>query len=287
MKFSERYGYEQVRTSLQIESVDDGLRNRLWNVICIMFFHDVPKYSSANSNYLPNNNRVSRLLENLYHSYFKERTDKIPLYYMEAVKQLRDYYTTCTWHGVYDFLEFLAGYLRSNQTAQSNFVSSINEILKEEVAGYRFVGDQIVQITDEVEIVAIERALQVPDSLKSVKDHLQQALSHLADRKSPDYRNSIKESISAVEALCGIITKQPNGTLGQTLKLVDMAADLHPALKEGFNKLYGYTSDADGIRHAMMEESNLDQEDAKFMLVSCSAFVNYLIVKANKAGIAL
>jgi hypothetical protein len=28
-------------------------------------------------------------------------------------------------------------------------------------------------------------------------------------------------------------------------------------------------------------------EDAKYMLVACSAFVNYLIVKADKAGIVL
>jgi len=36
-----------------------------------------------------------------------------------------------------------------------------------------------------------------------------------------------------------------------------------------------------------MDEPNLDIEDAKFMLVSCSAFVNYLVVKAQKAGIAI
>ena len=36
-----------------------------------------------------------------------------------------------------------------------------------------------------------------------------------------------------------------------------------------------------------MDEPNLDQEDAIFMLVSCSAFTNYLIVKADKAGIEL
>ena len=37
----------------------------------------------------------------------------------------------------------------------------------------------------------------------------------------------------------------------------------------------------------MMDETNLSQEDARFMLVSCSAFTNYLIVKADKAGIDL
>jgi hypothetical protein len=62
---------------------------------------------------------------------------------------------------------------------------------------------------------------------------------------------------------------------------------LHSALKKGFSSIYGYTSDNDGIRHALTQDSNCDQEDAKYMLVSCSAFVNYLIVKATKSGISI
>ena len=33
-----------------------------------------------------------------------------------------------------------------------------------------------------------------------------------------------------------------------------------------------------------MDESSLSQEDARFMLVTCSAITNYLTVKADKAG---
>jgi hypothetical protein len=43
--------------------------------------------------------------------------------------------------------------------------------------------------------------------------------------------------------------------------------------------MYGYTSDAEGIRHALLEEPTLEQADAIFMLVTCSAFVNYLRAK--------
>jgi hypothetical protein len=46
--------------------------------------------------------------------------------------------------------------------------------------------------------------------------------------------------------------------------------------------LYGYTSDTHGIRHALKDDSQPNAEDAKFMLVSCSAFVNYLVEKAQK-----
>jgi len=100
----------------------------------------------------------------------------------------------------------------------------------------------------------------------------------------PNYRNPIKESISAVESLCNLITGRKD-TLGDALKKLEAKVVIHPALKKGFSSIYGYTSDADGIRHGLLEETNLDFEDAKFMLVSCSAFVNYLIAKSQKAGI--
>ena len=110
----------------------------------------------------------------------------------------------------------------------------------------------------------------------------------MSDRKSPDYRNSIKESISAVEAICRLITNHKKVTLGQCLKEMEGAkVMLHGALKKAFSNLYGYTSSAAGIRHALMDEPRLSFEDAKFMLVSCSAFINYLVSKAGKARITL
>jgi hypothetical protein len=110
------------------------------------------------------------------------------------------------------------------------------------------------------------------------------ALDHLSDRASPNYRDSIKESVSAVEAICSIIDGS-KATLGTALKKIKDKIGLHSALEEAFSKLYGYASNADGIRHALLDESNLDFEDAKFMLVACSGFINYLVVKGQKAGI--
>ncbi len=77
-----------------------------------------------------------------------------------------------------------------------------------------------------------------------------------------------------------IVTGQPGATLGQGLKHLEQnGVTLHSALREAFNKLYGYTNDAEGIRHALLEASTLTFDDAKFMLVCCSAFVNFLTAK--------
>ena len=60
---------------------------------------------------------------------------------------------------------------------------------------------------------------------------------------------------------------------------------LHKALRAGFIKLYGYTCDEEGIRHCIMDEPNVGLAEAKYMLVACSAFVHFLIMKADEAGI--
>jgi len=116
---------------------------------------------------------------------------------------------------------------------------------------------------------------------------LERALDLLSDKKSPDYRNSIKESISAVESICELVTDKKT-TLGQCLGEIETKiGPIHGALRRAFESLYGYTSSADGIRHALLDEPRLSFEDVKFMLVSCSAFINYLISKASKARIKI
>lgn len=106
-----------------------------------------------------------------------------------------------------------------------------------------------------------------------------------AERKKPDYENSIKESISAVEAMCCIITglDGKNATLGTTLKkLREKGVHIHSAMEKAFSSLYGYTSDEDGIRHGGIDFTNAPSEDARYMLISCSAFINYLLEKWRK-----
>ncbi|MNR54811.1 hypothetical protein D3C85_1750690 [compost metagenome] len=73
-----------------------------------------------------------------------------------------------------------------------------------------------------------------------------------------------------------IVSGNPKATLGEALKALEKTGKLHAALKDGFSKLYGYTNDESGIRHAMLDEPQLTQEDAKYFLLSCTSFVNYL-----------
>jgi hypothetical protein len=280
--FSQRRGLKPVKSVVQVDSIDIDLRNALWDVFRIFCW---PEEDEIPVRML---RATSNLCVALWHGYFKRPVDTIPNFAHSARRELREYFFGCEWYEAYDFVEFVANNFPDGST-QEQFIEECNAVLERELSAYRFVGARITEITSENEISEIEQVLDSSSLLRPVTAHMKRALDLLADRRSPDYRNSIKESISAVEAMCNLIVNSSSATLGQALNELEKkkTVPMHPALKGAFQKLYGYTSDADGIRHALLEESDLGFEDAKFMMVSCSAFINYLKMKATKARIGL
>lgn len=277
MKFSQRIGKTQIKTQLQIESMDQELKNSLWSV-CQMFFLNTIK-----SKYRISESLFDRFFKSLWFNFFKLPLDNLDDISLNTYERIRKWFFEWEWYKVYDFIEFVSQ--SDSLINKKDFREKCNNILEREFSGYRFVGDIIVPITNENELKEIEEAIDNAQKTKlsGVNEHLKSALAKLSDRKVPDYRNSIKESISAVESISIIISGDEKATLGKALKIIKNTIGLHSALEEGFSKLYGYTSDTGGIRHAMLDENTCDFEDAKYMLVSCSAFINYLIMKATKA----
>src|SRR5215475_4712411 len=107
-RFSQRYGYVAVRSVMQTGTIDEGLRNRLWNLICNKFFPAIPLHEAQNSNYLPHLDLVRPVFETLWHNFFKRATDTIGGSYIKALSQVKKFFTTCEWYEVYDMVEFLA-----------------------------------------------------------------------------------------------------------------------------------------------------------------------------------
>jgi hypothetical protein len=282
MLFSQRKGIKPIKSVMQVDSMDDDLRTALWNALHVNYWKEWDAALRYDISIFPKLDTYTQLL---WHGLFKKPIDSRSDVWHRTLEYIRKHFFASSWAEVYDFIEFTAINYPDDKV-NDEFINTCNAVLKQELSAYRFVGNTLAQITSEEEISEIEEALSASQPLKTVSSHLHRSLELLGDRKSPDYRNSIKESISAVEALCSLIAGN-KATLGQAIKTVESKVNLHPALKGAFSSLYGYTSDASGIRHALMEESNLDFEDAKFMLVSCSAFINYLLAKATKAGVTL
>nr|WP_228146556.1 hypothetical protein [Acinetobacter sp. ANC 3903] len=211
----------------------------------------------------------------------KSRVDQIPDELIICLNEIESlFFEEYHWYEIYDFFEFcIENY--PFEELQGEFIKDINKILEEENSAYRVINNKITEIISEQEIQSIEEAFKNTNQYSGVQQHLNQALKLMSDRHKPDYRNSIKESISAVESICKIVTNEDKATLGKALKIIEDKHGLHASLKGSLSQLYGYTSDADGIRHAMLEEPNLSYIDAKFMLVACTNFINYLIEKTK------
>ena len=252
--------------------MNQQLRISLWNLIYIHLeiFND--STTTIENMLIKSQNKKEQISYLLVH-FFKFKINKLPSTYESCLKEIEYKFDNLEWNQVYDFLEFIL--LIFEDEEQKEFTRACNVILESENSAYRFIGKFILEISSPQEMQSIEESMQ--SAFPNVNRHMEKALYHLSNKEFPDYGNSIKESISAVEALVKSILREPKKTLGQLTK----SLNLHPALQEGLNKIYGYTSYVEGIRHGLNEKNNtaLTYADALFFLVICSAFINYVITR--------
>ena len=258
--FSERNGYTV--KSLQMNTITPELRNRIWNTYSCEVCTDCV---GQDSNYLE---EIMDSFGLTYRNIYDEKD------IAENLENFKRWYMKADWYRVYDFVEVYLKFLSGARRDEA--IKQFNSILQWENSGYRIVDALVVSITNGAELNSIEEAQDT--KYDSVNRHIEKATQLFSQRPFPDYENSIKESISVVEALCCIITGDRNATLGSALKKLEKRSiKLHASFKSAMDKLYGYASDEGGIRHGSIEFADVSCAEAKYMLLSCSAFVNYLI----------
>lgn len=275
LKFSDRIGVTEVSDVLQLDGMDASLRNSLWNYLLKTIF----------SGKWENHPQVSKII---CEKYFKLPVDTLPSNDFEHQTWLRNYFfnNSFQWYHVYNLIEFIADNCNSMRynINSDKFKAEINKILEEESVGYRFIGGTLAPISSSEEINSITSAIEdaKEKALYGTKKHIETALVLMAKKPIPDYRNSIKESISSIESIAKQLTGEAGGGLEKAISKLDSVVHFHGAFKAGLLSLYGYTSDKNGIRHAILEETDIGFDEAKFMLVTCSALVNFIISKASK-----
>jgi len=275
MLFSQKYGYNPVREQIQKESMDEALRNQLWNIYFDLLGNKLLNAVTYN------------LLKSIWTIVYKQTSDTFPIKYGNPdAEWIRNIFISGNWYDILDVIQFTVIFLCKFQLGiYQQFINSCNDTLEQECSAYRIVGKEIAPITTKEEIESIESAINTKSL--PVREHLSKALDLFSNRQNPNYRNSIKESISAVEYLCKKIANDDNADLAKAIKILKNSnkIDIHPAFEQALIKLYAYTSDEDGIRHCIMDKDTIESEDAKYMLVTCAAFVNYLMAKCERAKI--
>ncbi len=284
--FSQRLGVSENKP-VQTESMDDDLRVSLWNAVNLYFWskRDLPQDTGSNG---PSDTftdqPLRRVVSALWIHHLKWPLDELSDTWSQINKRLRDYFFSALWHEVYDFIEYLtpeADRLRDSSSAR--FMGFCNGVLTRENAGFRFVSGRLVPITSDSEISEIEKALRSPSD--AVRTHLQTAVMLIADKENADLDGATLASLQAVEAAVRLIDDDPNASFVEAMQRVRSKVGLRCALDDNFLRLCGLTYNEAGFYHSLNEKPRqTSPDDARFILVTCSAFANYLISLARQTN---
>jgi hypothetical protein len=258
-----------------VKAIDNDLRHGLWQACLESFFNHGGGHYEFDQPF-------RAIMQGIYVDHFKLTSQHVPYGYDAGIADIQRRFYSVEWWEVYNFLEFLIfEFDQAPFGTDGAFAERVSFFLEREKSGYRLLDNRFVPITDDVELSAISDAANLGAKFSGTREHIREAITLFSKKPKADYRNSIKEAISAVEAAARVVTGNPKATLGDALKVLSSKIAIHAAMKDGMNKLYGYTSDEAGIRHALLNESRIDEAEAKFMIVTCSAFINFCVQRAR------
>jgi len=212
-----------------------------------------------------------------YRDFLKWPINDVPYYGHDRISAINTWFMGAQWFDACNAIENVminALDYRVDVDTRDTLIA----ILETEMSAYRWISGGLVPITNPQELESISQAAARSKSFSGPATHINAAIGLIGRRPAPDYRNSIKESISAVEASAKLLTGEASGGIDKAIAILEKRNELHPALKSALSKLYGYTCDADGIRHPILDKQQTHTfDEATFMLVICSAFVNLLL----------
>ena len=272
--FSQTHGYEEVPRPLKLTELPEEARTRIWN---LFFVHLDQSMSTSNMGGGPWVGRAWKYILRTMHVRFDNlalddwRSDFWPV-----CKKLRKRVETAPFNEVFDLIQFV---LRHPHCPRQ-FVTEMKHTFADCRLAY------VIDVGPPVTILPAatpEEGGAVVESLQTLRQAgLDASAAHLREAaaciNADDWPGSMRESIHAVESVARQLDPEASRTLGPALTSLERRRVLHPALKEAFGKLYGYTSDEQGIRHARLDRTDtaVGQDEAVFMLGACASFAGYL-----------
>ncbi|MEM8579095.1 MAG: hypothetical protein AAGF60_14695 [Pseudomonadota bacterium] len=199
--FSERIGLTKPRKQLALEEVPQSLKDGLWDVISSTFFFSTSTFDIV-GRWDGNDPHFEDLTYFIWFNFLREATENREREGERIKRQLRQRFQQGDFKFVYDFVEFL-GRLDERDIGRRYTVPTFreicNHIFEREMSSLRFVGSLLVPISNEHELSTVDVVMENSE-FQEVAAHIRRAAELLGARPTPDYRNSIKESISAVES---------------------------------------------------------------------------------------
>ena len=271
--FSQAQGYEEIPGPLKLEELPKDARTRIWN----LFFVHLKKTMSTE---MMGGSWIGGDWAPVFqaaHTKFDVRAlDDWRTDFEPFCKNLRTRIESLPFNKVFDLIQFVLRHPR----CPHGFVTEMRRTFVDSHLAYTIdVGPPptIFPAATPEEGAAIVKSLQLlrQADLDGSAAHLRKASECINEG---DWAGSVRESIHAVESVARQLDPEAAQTLGPALKSIERRGALHPALKKAFDKLYGYTNNEQGIRHAHLGQmdARVGQDEAVFMLGACASFASYL-----------
>lgn len=274
LTFSQANGYEEIPGPLKLGELPKEARTHIWNVF----------YGNLDSAKFYSYSMSATILRRPWDNIFKSvhiNHDHQPIddwinNFHDITSALRNRIETNDFNKVFDLLQFIM----RQPGCPREFIESMKRVFKRFKLAY-IIDDgppsTILPAVTREEGKALLESLQIlrKAGLSGGESHLRKASSCI---NQGNWAESIKESIHAVESVARNIAPGAKSLKSALNELEKKHGELHHAQKESFIKLYGYTSDEQGIRHALIDqtEANVGMDEAVFMLGACASFTSYL-----------
>lgn len=270
--FSQRNGYVSSNDCIIRESLPDQILNAIHNA-----------FTDLQSKY------------NIWPSYYENIDADFGRYYLNLRTQNNQHkifsplkYVDCDeleWYEKIDVFEWTFTYLFCHLPSEyiqslKKCIRNLNKELERHHYAYRVIDGLFIEVCSDIELQCVERTLSCEND--NIKTHLHRAISVISPaQKEPDYRNSIKESISAVGSY--FRTNWGGNTLGEAIKELKKRYPnkINRFILNSIENLYKYTNQPNtGIRHELLKQNDVPTyTDAIFMLVNSCNIINYLTSK--------
>jgi hypothetical protein len=276
LTFEQAEGVAPLPTQLRPKEISPELRALLWAAVHTSLESQRYRNIEGDIQFLGGWESV---FDTMHVARHHRMVDEFANNYRRLVKETKEVFERGDYVAIFGWIQWV---LR-HPGAPSSLAEDINWALKTGQAAYRVLdGDTIVPMGSDAERETLERTFAdlAATEFHGARAHLRNAAEELT---AGNYANSVRESIHAVESVAKVLVDDPNADLSKALAKLEKSAVIHPAMKQGFAKLYAYTNDEDGIRHASIAAGPaVDETDALFMIGACAAFVSYMINKARK-----
>lgn len=273
ISFSQAQGHEEIPGPLKLEELSKEARTQLWNLFFVHLdsskTHDVLGGSWIGRGW-------SHVLRDVHAKFHGSPLDEWDSDFRPACKKLREYIEARPFNKVFDLIQFVLRHRR----CPPEFVREMQHTFSECRLAYRI---DIARPPTILPAVTPEEGDAVADALRTLREaglrgsaaHLRKAAEHV---NAGDWAGSVRESIHAVESVARQLDPDAAKTLGPALAALEKRGALHLALTGAFSELYGYTSDEQGVRHAVLDrpDANVGADEAVFMLGACASFTSYL-----------